>query len=368
MGLHERQFLAHKLRLQSVRFGGTTAVEAYLRWTTRETPPKPTATAVAPEPHMDEPTQRSTSRQRGFTLLVVLSMLGLLAVVAASFAQMARNHVRLAAVAGEAARAEALADAGVHLAILDLIAAREGRSSPQRFALDATPFACGMGDGAAVAIAVQDEAGKVDLNIAREPLIRALVLGLGLAGREAAVDAILDYRDEDDNRRVSGAERPEYAAAGRPHGPRNGSFLAVEELSSVLGLTQADVDRLRPFVTIHSGLDAVDANVAPKALVDVLDRGLSEGGGPGLLDGEAAPSELSAMRQRAALLPPQFLAASTRRAFAIRAEARTANGTVFVRDAIVEFVAPTSQAFILRRWFRGPAPLGAPAAETLPPC
>src|SRR5262245_1099047 len=53
--------------------------------------PKPTGTAVAPQPHSDE-TQRSAS-QRGFTLLVVLSMLGLLAVVAASFAQMARNHV-----------------------------------------------------------------------------------------------------------------------------------------------------------------------------------------------------------------------------------------------------------------------------------
>jgi hypothetical protein len=75
------------------------------------------------------------------------------------------------------------------------------------------------------------------------------------------------------------------------------------------------------------------------------------------------------MRQRAGLLPPQFLAASTRRAFAIRAEARTVNGTVFVRDAVVEFVAPTSQAYVLRRWHRSPAPLGPPAAgEALPPC
>ena len=220
--------------------------------------------------------RREKRSQRGFVLLVVLSALGILAVVAASFAQVARNHIRLAAVASEGARAEALADAGVHIVILDLVAARGAQSSARRFALDATPLACSIdGDGAVLTLAVQDEAGKVDLNIATPPLLRALVLGLGLSGGEAAVDAILDYRDEDDNRRISGAERAEYLAAGRSHGPRNGPFLAVEELSSVLGLTQADADRLRPFVTIHSGLAAIDTNVAPKALVDILARGLA---------------------------------------------------------------------------------------------
>src|SRR5262245_52980352 len=103
-------------------------------------------------------TQLGTRSQRGFVLLIVLSVLGLLAAVAASFGQMARNHVKLAAVASEGASAEALADAGVHLAILELIAAREGQSSDRRFALDATPFPCNMGDGTAVTIAVQDEA------------------------------------------------------------------------------------------------------------------------------------------------------------------------------------------------------------------
>src|SRR5262250_1218690 len=76
--------------------------------------------------------------QRGFVLLVVLSVLGLLAVVAASFAQVARNHMRLAAVASEGAKAEALADAGVHIVILDLVAARDSHASGpgRRFSLD----------------------------------------------------------------------------------------------------------------------------------------------------------------------------------------------------------------------------------------
>jgi hypothetical protein len=114
-----------------------------------------------------QPQRRS---QRGFVLLVVLSVLGLIAVVAASFAQVARNHMRLAAVASEGAKAEALADAGVHIAILDLVAARDAPWPARRFALDATPVACSIGgDGAILTLAVQDEAGKVDLNIERPP-------------------------------------------------------------------------------------------------------------------------------------------------------------------------------------------------------
>jgi general secretion pathway protein K len=303
-------------------------------------------------------------------LLVVLSVLGLLAVVAASFSQVARTHMRLAAVASEGARAEALADAGVHIVILDLIAARDEPSPARRFALDATPLACSIGgDGATLTLAVRDEAGKVDLNIATPALLRALVLGLGLSGREAAVDAILDYRDQDDDRRISGAERPEYLAAGRPHGPRNGPFLAVEEVAGVLGLTQADADRLRPFVTIHSGLAAIDPSVASQALIEVLARGLHEAG-PSLAEGGLGAGGLSGMDERSGRLPPQFLAASTRRAFAVRAEARTAAGAVFVREAIVELVAAGSPAFALRRWYRGArASAGASAgAEGLPRC
>jgi general secretion pathway protein K len=308
--------------------------------------------------------------ERGFALLVVLSALGLLAVVAASFGLVARNHVKLAAVAGEGARAEALADAGVHVVVLDLVAARGSPAADRRFPLDGTPLSCGVGDAGILTLAVRDEAGKVDLNIASPALLRALVLGLGLPGGEAAADAILDWRDADDDRRRAGAERPEYLAAGRPHGPRNGPFLAIEELSGVLGLTQGDADRLRPFVTVHSGLAAIDAGVAPEALIAVLARGLGRGGGPSLLDGGRAAGDLAAMDEPGARLPPQFRAVSTRRAFAVRAEARTANGAIFVREAVVEFVAPTSPAFALRRWYRGPTawPGPPPPADDLPQC
>jgi general secretion pathway protein K len=241
---------------------------------------------------------RNAGAERGFVLLVVLSALGLLALVAATFTQVARMHIKAAAASVEGARAEALSDAGVHLAILVVVAAREQEAANRRFALNAVPVTCSFEeDGATLTIAVRDEAGKVDLNIASEALLRALVLGAGIDGGDAAVDTILDFRDADDDRRLSGAERAEYRAAGRPHGPKNGALVTVEELSGVLGLTQADVDLLRPFVTVYSGQAAVDPAVASGALIDVLSRGVqnssslffkgAEGGGPRLMSARA---------------------------------------------------------------------------------
>lgn len=313
------------------------------------------------------PARSDIAGESGFVLLVVLAALSLLALVAASFAQVARNHMKLASVASESAKAEALADAGVHLAILDLVAARGVQGANRRFALDATPVSCGMSDGSILTIAVQDEAGKVDLNIASPALMRALALGVGLSGGEGVVDAILDYRDQDDDRRAAGAERADYVAAGIPYGPRNGPFQAVEELARVFGITQADADRLRPFVTIYSGLAAIDMNIAPQALVRVLVQGLERGGGTSVLESGLGASELATMGSRSTL-PPQFLAASTRRTFAIHSQARTAHGTTFARETVLEFVAPNSSAFRLRRWHRGSAVAVASAREAQPPC
>src|SRR5262245_36037154 len=102
------------------------------------------------------------ARDRGFILIVVISALGILALVAASFAQITSTHVRTAASAVQSAGAEALADAGVHLAILDLVAGQIGGASRQRFARDGTALACEADGGGVLVIWVQDEAGKVD--------------------------------------------------------------------------------------------------------------------------------------------------------------------------------------------------------------
>ncbi|MET0653448.1 MAG: hypothetical protein ABWY63_13120, partial [Hyphomicrobiaceae bacterium] len=108
------------------------------------------------------------ARERGFILIVVISALGVLALVAASFAQITSSHVRAAASAVQSAGAEALADAGVQLAILDLVAGQPADAARRRFAQDGSAHACEADGGGVLVISVQDEAGKVDVNTADE--------------------------------------------------------------------------------------------------------------------------------------------------------------------------------------------------------
>lgn len=310
--------------------------------------------------------KRTSRSSRGFVLLVVLATLGLLSASVVSFTQITRSHVKVIAALSESARAEALADAGVNIAILELVSAREKEPPARRFMPDGSPFACRIGDAGRLLISVRDEAGKVDLNIGSEPLLRALILGLG--GGEPMVDAILDYRDADNDRRASGAEAPEYRAAGRPAGPRNGAFLAIEELSGVLGVTQADAERLAPFLTIHSGLMGLDTSVAPKTLLDVIAQGIQRGGASTFSDDPADLPNTETEKALVAPLPRPFLSASTQRAFAVRSEAASATGAVFVRETLVEFLAPSTSTYVLRRWRRGAASGLSVAAGPLPPC
>ena len=70
-----------------------------------------------------EENERS-GRERGFVLIAVLWIAGLLAVLAATFSLSVRTHVRIAANLTGSAAAEALADGGIALAIMDLTATR----------------------------------------------------------------------------------------------------------------------------------------------------------------------------------------------------------------------------------------------------
>jgi general secretion pathway protein K len=290
--------------------------------------------------------------ERGFALVMVLIVIALLALIASAFSWSIRSHVRLTANIAASAEAEALADGGVELAILDLLAVREDRLRQRRFPIDGAPVSCLAPGGGVLAIMAGDEAGKVDLNAAGEPLLAALISGTGtnrtIAERIAA--AIADFRDADDTTRDGGAERKEYVASGRASGPKNAPFAVTEELGQVLGVTPELAAALRPHVTVHSGLTGVDPSAMTRDLGQLLAAGSGQSGG---LSGS---------------LPPAFIASTTRRAFSIKVDAVAPNGARFVRDALVELVG-TRDNHVLRRWSRD-RDVGAlrPLPGGLPPC
>jgi general secretion pathway protein K len=288
-------------------------------------------------------------RERGFVLLIVIWVTGLLAVIVATFSTAVRTHIKVTTNSVASARAAALADTGVHIAIMDLVSSRaNGR---RRFTVDGTPTVCRAPAGDVLLIAVEDEAGKVDLNAANERLLTHLLQGLGVASSEAAAlaDRILDFRDADEERRPSGAERSDYVAAGLAHGPKNAAFDAVEELEQVLNIGHGWLARLRPFVTVYSGQGGIDPTVAPIELLGTL--GGSTGTSAARLSGLGRDGQFRQLLP----IPSEFAVASQRRVFTVRSEAKTVEGARFVREAVVELRTTLTSAHVLRRWRRGEA-------------
>ncbi len=223
------------------------------------------------------------SAQRGLALVVVLWVLVLLSLVAASFTRTTRTEVNVARNLVDNAKAEAMAEAGVYLAVLALLDPDPARR-PRR---DGTPWKVAFA-GARITVSVQDEGGKIDLNQAPDALLRGLLLaaawtgpegeaaGLDAAEADALVDAIRDFADPDDLHRLHGAEDRDYEAAGIPWGAKDAPFEAVEELQQVIGMTANLYRQVAPALTVYSGQRGIRAAVAPSAVLRAL---------PGITDG-----------------------------------------------------------------------------------
>src|SRR5215470_7488253 len=204
----------------------------------------------------------------GFVLVSVLWLLALLTLVMLVLLTAVRIDVRAAGQFVRHAEAEALADGVMRLVALRL-GDRDRRSlDAAGLPRDGTPTLCAHGD-AAVAVAVTDAAGLVDLNAASTALLEWLLRGLSVAPERAAAlaAAIVDFRDEDDVPGVNGAESAAYRAAGLAHGPKNAPFETITELDQVLGMDPALLNRLRAVATVHSHLPGIDPSVAAPELL-----------------------------------------------------------------------------------------------------
>jgi general secretion pathway protein K len=267
---------------------------------------------------------------RGVVLVVVLWILALLGIVAASFLRETRIETRITRNLVESARAEALADAGVERAKLGLL----DPDDETVWRADGTPYAFSFGEGR-IRVTLQSEAGKIDLNQAPDETLLALfeVAGLSAADAVRFVDAVADFRDPDIERRPAGAEDPDYAAAGFAHGAKDAPFETVDELLQVLGMTRELYDRLAPNVTVYSRR-RIDPTVAPPMVLQVVRQLM-----PKQLD-----QMLDARRDDvgAALSRPHTVT--------VLVEATTAGGTVFSRKAVIQRTEDPAQPFRVLEW------------------
>ncbi len=301
----------------------------------------------------------------GVVLIAVLWALTFLSLAAASFTVTMRSESHVARNLEENARARALADAGIAIGIMAMM----DRDPDRRWLADGEPHLFRFAGGE-VSVSVRDESGKVDLNRAPDALLRGLLVVLGVEPEEAAplVDAIVDYRDPDQLRRLNGAEDSDYAQAGLPYGAKDRRYEAVEELQRVLGMTPSLYARMAPFVTVYSGKSGVDPRVAAREVWLALpgaDAASVEGrfaapddGGdgsgaaeiPGAFGLPAAGAAGVATQPGLAGVGRRFIARTRHREYSFRGEARTDSGAVFVREAEARIMRNRARPYWIRAW------------------
>lgn len=298
-----------------------------------------------PRPGIDRATE-----QRGIALVAVLWLLLVLSIIAAGTLRNTLTETDLVRNGLEASKARVVADAAVQRAILALTASELEPGWPR----DGTPVVWSF-RGWDVRISVQDEAGKIDLNHAPPRLLRGLFLAAGLEETPATAlaDAVVDYRDANDLRRLNGAEDADYRQAGYPRGAKDAPFERIGELRRVFGMSRAIFERVEPAVTVYTNRATIDPQTAPRlALLAVpgsdliaVDRYIVR---------RARLSVNNGISNRT-LAPPIaangfFSSDGNSNVFMIRAEALRASGARFVRSAVVRLTSLAGTPFKLERW------------------
>jgi len=118
-------------------------------------------------------------------------------------------------------------------------------------------------------IDVHDTGLAVNINDANIEMFRNL-LAQGFRIDAAVADrigqAILDWRDENEDPRINGAEAAQYIAEKMPVLPRNQRFATVEEVRYVMHMTPEIFEMIRPYLTVV-GSGRININAAPEQVL-----------------------------------------------------------------------------------------------------
>ncbi len=302
----------------------------------------------------------SRVRQRGVALVLVIWLVTLLMVVAGSFAYSVRIDARAARNATLLARGEAIVQAAVSRAAIELY---KPQGQPEVWRREEAPRQWAF-DGARVSVRVTDESAKIDINSANNELLKWLFRAGGASEEEAVrlLDAVLDWRDADALKRPFGAEELDYAQAGLSGRPANYPFQATEELQLVLGMRPELYQRIAPMITVYSRQPGVNPHLANRATLLAIPGVTEEQVDAYLVEREAA--------QRERRILPMFSAAGAYASYSpggavtVRAEAELEGGLHVAREAVI-VITPRydRRPYAVLAW-REPAPEAvSPAAD-----
>jgi general secretion pathway protein K len=281
--------------------------------------------------------ERKKTKERKMPVIAVMWGLGLLATIALSLSWNGNVSYSMVRNSLEAAEVNAVVEAATSRAIVALLDTRPDR----RWRTDGSPYDFAF-EGTRIRISIQDELGKIDLNQAEESAFVNLLQSGGLDSSSATdlADKILDWRTTTSLKHLNGAKESEYRASGSAFQPRNGPFQSVDELLLVMDMTPEIFQRIEPAVTVYSGHQFIDPQVAPQEALQALPN--------------MTPDTIAAALAARGSLPVDgvtfnSVASLNGRAFTVRTEFQKANRAIR-HEAVVRITDDPKQSFWLLSW------------------
>jgi general secretion pathway protein K len=252
---------------------------------------------------------RSRSRQSGFALVAVIWTLGLITLLGMAAIVGARYRTKTSSNYASVAAAEMAAESAVNLTIATALTA-----TPEQAAQ--FPLRCRLPGGERATITVEDETGKIDLNTASAAVLARFFAALASdqsKGTRIAAE-ILEFR------------KPKTQGAPAP-GPAEPRFTTVMQLDQIAGVSPRLFRAALRHVTVRSGRPEPDIEAASPAMLRLLNL---------------EPKQASARRG----LPVSG-------SMTIRADISAADGTRFIREALISLDGGNGRPFVIREWRRG---------------
>ena len=228
----------------------------------------------------DPPCAPRQTTAGGFILVAALWIIAALATLASIFSIYLANTAASLSLHDSTIQSEALVFASLELTAYqvsapkpDAPAARADANVPPRPTRGDFSFRLGRAD---VAVNFISEAARIDLNFASPQLLASFFAVLGAQRQEAEqyAERIAGWTKKP--KATSNVEATQdneealYRAAGRSYSPRGGPFAHIDELSLVIGLPPALIERAKPFLTIYSGKPQIDVlDAAPEVIAAI---------------------------------------------------------------------------------------------------
>ncbi len=193
-----------------------------------------TGRPLSPWPACDA---RGYVKRRGLILVAVLWMVAVMTEIVAVVGQTGRLNMKMAMAATDEVRCKWACRAGLENAIAVLNEdLKDSDCLSDLWSDNDEDFNNVAMERCRYSVRVIDEAGKLNINTATKDHLMALP-----HMEEEVADAILDWRDNDDEPRSNGAEAGYYENLPIPYKIRNGPFKTVRELLLVKGVTEASL-------------------------------------------------------------------------------------------------------------------------------